>query len=596
MSHTADHSWNARCEHMCSVCERPDELDMFLGVSSNIYEIIEMEVASNEGKPCQSLRQHYGSKTNEELREDLRSVGYASTIPKGPKARLVDLLMSLVPQDPMELLNLVAPFGAERVRGFKRLLDSGGETRVPKDYLSSRDQLVTPVFPVVFLYDYWREFVNIIPEEFRTSLASLPDEAWDEMIERGDQYDEACDFLWSLCDLRGAVKWEETFELYRTQVAEPLTLLKDAVSPSGIPWTYDVGFFCEELCGEPYLVDARLKRLAQGMWSQPRQTMERYVQAAREHTPRDVFAELRDAKSVLEWVMNMNVVSSLLACLDEHAPLHVVRNYDESIEDYAGDMLTEMVEDAQASVYGEPLADLLADDGFSFTAEEREHINELADTIITLVPRWDLNGWSDMDVYGEPRPYLEEDPEESLGNVPVPGGKYKQESALEREQRFQKEVDAGIRWPVDECGEVNREAAYAEIENLLDEIADWLRSAGLSLKTASKHANNTWHYLRYITNYEGLAPRGGVEWEYVNDYPGSHFIRKMMWSTPRTIRETATGLKKFYRFMLDTGKISKDDLEVFLAAVKEGLPLWCEKCAQYNDPKSPSPFTMWDWM
>ena len=45
----------------------------------------------------------------------------------------------------------------------------------------------------------------------------------------------------------------------------------------------------------------------------------------------------------------------------------------------------------------------------------------------------------------------------------------------------------------------------------------------------------------------------------LGDFLGDFFIRKCMWSTPATVKTTATSLKKFYKCMAEHGKIEKKD-------------------------------------
>ena len=55
-----------------------------------------------------------------------------------------------------------------------------------------------------------------------------------------------------------------------------------------------------------------------------------------------------------------------------------------------------------------------------------------------------------------------------------------------------------------------------------------------------------------------------------------------MWSTPGTIKSTAASIKKFYKCMLEHGKIEKADYEFLCREIKEGMPIWQEDCAVYN--------------
>ena len=61
-------------------------------------------------------------------------------------------------------------------------------------------------------------------------------------------------------------------------------------------------------------------------------------------------------------------------------------------------------------------------------------------------------------------------------------------------------------------------------------------------------------------------------------------IRKCMWSTPATVKTTATSLKKFYKCMAEHGKIEKKDYDYVCHDIKESMAYWQECCAEYNNP------------
>jgi len=50
----------------------------------------------------------------------------------------------------------------------------------------------------------------------------------------------------------------------------------------------------------------------------------------------------------------------------------------------------------------------------------------------------------------------------------------------------------------------------------------------------------------------------------------------LMWSNVTNTKETVAGLKKFYRFLVDTGSVDDADYRQFLAEVKSGMPEWLE--------------------
>lgn len=76
----------------------------------------------------------------------------------------------------------------------------------------------------------------------------------------------------------------------------------------------------------------------------------------------------------------------------------------------------------------------------------------------------------------------------------------------------------------------------------------------------------------------------------IDMFLGYFFIRKCMWSTPSTIRSNAASLKKFYKCMLEIGKIEKEDYDYMCEDIKERMPDWIDDCEQYNDPDALNPF------
>ena len=76
----------------------------------------------------------------------------------------------------------------------------------------------------------------------------------------------------------------------------------------------------------------------------------------------------------------------------------------------------------------------------------------------------------------------------------------------------------------------------------------------------------------------------------LDEYLGNFFIRKCMWSTPANIKTNATSIKKFYKCMLEHGKIEKEDSEILCSCIKDSLESRQCDCTIYNDPDNPNPF------
>lgn len=113
--------------------------------------------------------------------------------------------------------------------------------------------------------------------------------------------------------------------------------------------------------------------------------------------------------------------------------------------------------------------------------------------------------------------------------------------------------------------------------------------SGLSQKTISRHFTNVDFYINEYLLYEDACPMEDGVWK-IDDFLGFFFIRKCMWSTPGTIKSTAASIKKFYKSMLNHGKIDKEDYDYLCFQIKEGMVQWQTDCALYNDPDEPNPF------
>ena len=127
-----------------------------------------------------------------------------------------------------------------------------------------------------------------------------------------------------------------------------------------------------------------------------------------------------------------------------------------------------------------------------------------------------------------------------------------------------------------ECEEIQKENA-----ELLRIFEEELTAKGLSPKTIKNHIDNVDLYINdYLLREEAQTFENGLD-----DLDGFFyfFIHKCMWSTPATVRSTAASFKKFYKCMLEHGKIDEEDYEFFLDDIKEGIPEWVEECDDFND-------------
>ena len=112
---------------------------------------------------------------------------------------------------------------------------------------------------------------------------------------------------------------------------------------------------------------------------------------------------------------------------------------------------------------------------------------------------------------------------------------------------------------------------------------------GLTEKTISNHLDNADFYINdYLLYRCGYSFEQGIT--EINEFLGYFFIRKCTWSTPGNIKTTAASIKKFYKCMMENGKIGNDDYTYLCDTIKAGMKEWQDTCAQYNDEDYDDPF------
>lgn len=130
-----------------------------------------------------------------------------------------------------------------------------------------------------------------------------------------------------------------------------------------------------------------------------------------------------------------------------------------------------------------------------------------------------------------------------------------------------------------QCDEI-REINAKYIEEFVDELS----KKGFVDKTIKRHYENVDFYLNtYLLREDALTMENGCKDEYLSDFFGYFFIRKCMWSTPDTVKSTMASLKKFYRFMYESNRLSKEDYEEFMDTIRVDKEYWIDCCSKYND-------------
>ncbi len=120
-------------------------------------------------------------------------------------------------------------------------------------------------------------------------------------------------------------------------------------------------------------------------------------------------------------------------------------------------------------------------------------------------------------------------------------------------------------------------------EKLIEEFGRWLNDKGLSNATIGRHCENIEFYLnRYLLYEDAVDAKSGVG--EISNFLGYWFIRKAMWASAASIKSNATGIKKFYTFMLEKGEVDAEDVIELKNTVKEEMSEWLATMSRYNDP------------
>ena len=127
-------------------------------------------------------------------------------------------------------------------------------------------------------------------------------------------------------------------------------------------------------------------------------------------------------------------------------------------------------------------------------------------------------------------------------------------------------------------------------EKFIQEFKAWLKKQNLSIKTINKHKNNMELYLNnYLPYYESETMEEGTSSVY--PFLGDWFIRKCMWSSRSSIKETASSIKKFYKCMNELGYIDKEKYELVAFTIKENMEEFLENLDDYDNGKG-----IWDYL
>jgi hypothetical protein len=131
------------------------------------------------------------------------------------------------------------------------------------------------------------------------------------------------------------------------------------------------------------------------------------------------------------------------------------------------------------------------------------------------------------------------------------------------------------------CAQIRQENGL-----LLDGFGLMLGNKRLSPRTISAHRDNVSFFINTFLLYTNATKRPEDGIGEVDAFLGYWFIRKAMWSTPRTIKNNATSLYKFYAFLAASGKVTLAQLAELKETIALNLPEWQARCERFNSGHS----------
>lgn len=116
----------------------------------------------------------------------------------------------------------------------------------------------------------------------------------------------------------------------------------------------------------------------------------------------------------------------------------------------------------------------------------------------------------------------------------------------------------------------------------IKEFEKWLNNKGLVKKTIRKHLNNVDLYINdYLNYYDITKVEDGIN--EIDTFFSDWFIRKCMWSSKTSIKETAASIKKFYQCMSEHNYINKEDYKILCEEIKDNMEFWLESLEEYDN-------------
>jgi hypothetical protein len=117
----------------------------------------------------------------------------------------------------------------------------------------------------------------------------------------------------------------------------------------------------------------------------------------------------------------------------------------------------------------------------------------------------------------------------------------------------------------------------------LDIFEKEMRAQKLSEKTIEKHLSNVSFYIDAYLNRDeecGSIREGCYR---IDGYLGFFYIEKCMWATSTGMKDSAAGIKKFYKCLRDLDIVEDEDYEYLCNEIKTNMSTWQNTLKRYDE-------------
>jgi site-specific recombinase XerD len=125
-------------------------------------------------------------------------------------------------------------------------------------------------------------------------------------------------------------------------------------------------------------------------------------------------------------------------------------------------------------------------------------------------------------------------------------------------------------------------AIRAYNQPLLDSFREWLVQSGLAEKTVKAHVENIDFFTEYLVYYDDpLKKLDEADSTDVWMFLANWFPRKAMWASETSVKSNIASFKKFFQWMGETGRVSRETVSGVMTTLKEGRDEFLESVAEF---------------